>query len=942
MQFIDTIAQYLIQEEKGSFEDICLLVPGKRAGMYLHQSLMRKLQKPAWGPQIMTINELFLSLSKYQKADSLQLIYELFLVFRKIKKSNESFNNFYYWGEVMLNDFEDIDKYRVNASQIFSNIKNIKDIENLFDVLTEEQIQSIEKFWNHFNTSKISKQKEDFIAVWDILGEVYHSYQEHLQKKDLCYEGMAFREIASRADEMQINIPFKKVYCIGFNILNECEHALFRYLKKSGKGIFFWDYDPYYLTEGHEAGRFIRTNLSLYPPPEHADIYNNLSGYSPKKPKEIYCMGCLTNTSQVKLLPHILEKFGITKQKNFENTAIVLCDEKLLIPIMQSIPENIEYNITMGYPFEQTPLYSFLNTFFDLHKSIKIIKNKPCYYYKHVLSILSHQYIMPIERKSIEDIITNIHQNNRVYLHPEDIEGHPILNMIFKIPDNHMALLTQIRELIKLLYQHMGDIEKTSLDQEYLYMQYKQFNRFSIIANKINDLSPLDLSVLKQLFFQSMANLRIPFTGEPIKGIQIMGLLETRALDFDKVLILSANEGYLPKTTASPSFIPYNLRKGFSLQTIEYQDSIYAYYFYRLLQRTKETGITFSQESKSLGSNEQSRFLTQLKYDKRFSLITEQQSYTINPVFQKEISIQKDNAVMEKLLDFSRNRNLSASSLITYMGCPLQFFFRYIAKLEASEEVSEEIDPAETGSIIHKTIESLYKGYREVTKEDIKKIIANKKLMQSTVFHYYMEEHKIKDRENAVSGNNMLSLAIIENAVIQILEHDKNNSPFDIVSLEKEISFSRDILTESKYTSVNFKGYIDRIDVKDGIVRIIDYKSGKADLSFKEIEELFAEDNQKRKNAIFQLVFYTQAILDEFKGREIRPAVYSLKNLYDQSFDPFIKMNKKYLQIEDIMHVFNEELTKKLQSLFDAETPFYQTSVTENCSYCDYKAICNR
>jgi len=549
---------------------------------------------------------------------------------------------------------------------------------------------------------------------------------------------------------------------------------------------------------------------------------------------------------------------------------------------------------------------------------------------------------MPIERKSIEDIIINIHQNNRVYLHPEDIDGHPILNMIFKIPDNHMALLTQIRELIKLLYQHMGDIEKTSLDQEYLYMQYKQFNRFSIIANKINDLSPLDLSVLKQLFFQSMANLRIPFTGEPIKGIQIMGLLETRALDFDKVLILSANEGYLPKTTASPSFIPYNLRKGFSLQTIEYQDSIYAYYFYRLLQRTKETGITFSQESKSLGSNEQSRFLTQLKYDKRFSLITEQQSYTINPVFQKEISIQKDNAVMEKLLDFSRNRNLSASSLITYMGCPLQFFFRYIAKLEASEEVSEEIDPAETGSIIHKTIESLYKGYREVTKEDIKKIIANKKLMQSTVFHYYMEEHKIKDRENAVSGNNMLSLAIIENAVIQILEHDKNNSPFDIVSLEKEISFSRDILTESKYTSVNFKGYIDRIDVKDGIVRIIDYKSGKADLSFKEIEELFAEDNQKRKNAIFQLVFYTQAILDEFKGREIRPAVYSLKNLYDQSFDPFIKMNKKYLQIEDIMHVFNEELTKKLQSLFDAETPFYQTSVTENCSYCDYKAICNR
>lgn len=941
MQFIDTIAHHLIHQETDNLEDICLLVPGKRAGVYLHQSLMQQLDKPAWAPKIMTINELFLSLTDKEKADPLQLIYELFLVFRTIKKSNENFNQFYYWGEIMLNDFEDIDKYRVNASQLFSNIKDIKAIENHFDYLTTEQIRAIQQFWEHFNESKASQQKQDFIAIWDVLGSIYHTYRKSLQDRNLCYEGMAFREIADQADQQALTIPYRKVYCIGFNILNECEHALFKHLKHTEQGVFFWDYDPYYLKEVHEAGRFIQQNISRYPPPAHPDIYQHWKSPSPEKQKKIHSISCLTQVSQAKMIPHLLHQFQISQSSEYEKTAIILCDEKLLIPVIQSLPEGIDYNITMGFPFEQTPLYSFLQTFFELHRSTQQ-KQANQFYYKNALSILSHQYIMSVDKETCEAVTQYIHEHNLVYFDSSAIGDSPILQLIFKQPDHHIALLRQIQSLLKLLYKNQHTLQDSGMDQEYLYMQYKKMNRFISIAEKINALSPLDLSTLQQLFFTCMASLRIPFTGDPLQGMQIMGLLETRGLDFDNVLILSANEGHIPKTTTSPSFIPYNLRKGFNLQTIEYQDSIYAYYFYRLLQRSQHIGITYAAESKSLGSSEKSRFLTQLQYDPDSKLIHQQQTYDINPSIQQEIIQEKTAVVVAKLWEYIENQGISASALISYMNCPLQFFFHYLAGLRETEEVKEEIDAARTGTIIHETMEKLYADKHDFIREDLTAIIANKAHIQATIRKQYKHAYQIKEKDTQISGSNLLSLSIIENAVLQILLYDQGIAPFKMLSLEKEVRFTRMHTLQEKEIKISYKGIIDRIDIHKGILRVIDYKTGNASNSFKSLDQLFCSDNTKRKNAIFQLLFYTLPLAEEYPQEHILPAIYSLKELQKENFNPFIRQDKTLVSLSGIRASYYEWLDQTTQEIISPEIPFTQTDHEDNCVYCPYRIICNR
>jgi hypothetical protein len=954
--FLKAIAEKLYNTGSNDMVDYCLVFPNRRAGLYFNMYLAELAQKPVWSPVIYTISDLMVKLSGIQPGDEMSLIFELYHTYKRIKKSDEGFDSFFYWGEVMLADFDDIDKNLVNTADLFQNLADIKEIENTFDYLTEDQINAIRSFWLSFNPGKYSDHQQEFISTWSILDTIYSEYKKGLAERKTGYEGMIYRQVADMLSENNAGLKFNKFIFIGFNALNRSEEKLFSFLKSMQKAEFYWDYDNYYISDkANEAGFFLRSNLKNYP---HSAIDCSFSQLT-SRDKKIEIISAPSNVSQAKIIYNLLSDLGCNNCGP-EHTVVVLPDESLLMPVLYSIPPEVGgINITMGYPLKHSSAFSLVENLAELHKSAKQGQDgKQLFYHRNVLSVLNHPLVSDASHEASRKIAGEITLQNKIYISVEEFYNIDVLSEIFVKINDFNTFTGYLLKLLHFFFGRTGMNEGGSnsmIQQEFIYNVYLSVKRLQVLLDEwdINPGFETCLKLLKKILFP----LRIPFTGEPLAGLQVMGILETRAIDFDNVIILSMNEGIFPSTAHQPSFIPHNLRRGFGMTTTEHRDAMSAYYFYRLVQRAKNVYLVYNTQSEGIKTGEMSRFLYQLKYEPAFRINEKNLNFQISFDTVNEIIINKNPEIIKKLesLTGSQDNNayLSPTAINTWIDCSLKFYFQYIAGITEYEQIREEIDPPVFGNILHKTLNSIYSVItsKKITTTVLERLLKNVAYIEDRLLDAFNTEffsNRIKSKD-LLAGRNILIFEVLRKYLIRIIEMDKSLAPFEIDELEKKFVISLNTGNNGKTRHVNIGGRIDRIDKIQNTYRIIDYKTGNADTRFPDVASLFDNALDNRNKAALQSLMYAMILSRNYKSViPVVPGLYILKELYRPGFDYRLEYKsdgKYYAALKDYMILaseFENHLVNTLNDIFSNNTSFRQTTNIYLCRYCMYRSICGK
>ncbi len=932
--FLQLLAKDIIEKYGNNFGQLTILFPNKRAGLFLAEELSKRIERPVWMPEILTLTEYIEKHTGLKKADPLKLIIKLYKSYIKVSGSTEKFEDFYFWGNMLLGDFDDIDKYLADAKDLFSNLIALKELELSFPYLTEEQLNAIRKFWSSFNPEKYSREQQEFLKVWDKLYDTYQDFRTNLLQEQICYEGMNERYFCEHITEYT---PAGPLLIAGFNALNACEKQIFTHYRDAGCAFFYWDYDLYYTANEHqEAGHYLRENLKNFPNEPGIEYFNNFLYNG----KNIEYISVPSATGQAKLLPRLTEHL---KENNPRDTAIVLCDEQLLIPVMHSIPDYIrKINITMGYPARNTSIAALISLICELKNYAKYEKNETYYYYKPVIALLNHKLIKDLCPEDIHKITNYIRQKNIIYVTGKSLQFHPLTQAIFSSDEENIPVYL-LKILNLLIHTHTS---AEPIEKEFIFSVYTQ------IQNLQNTFQEEEIEPEKKLYMQIVnkviSNITVPFSGEPLEGLQLMGLMETRMLDFKHVILLSANEGVLPKTTLPSSFIPYNLRVGFRLPTPEHQDALFAYYFYRLLQRARNIKILYTSGIKGMNGGEMSRFLYQIKYESGLSVQENNFQYQISTQKNKEITIPKTEDILNILQVYQQSgeKALSPSALNIYLECPLKFYFKYIAKIEEKEEITEELDHRLLGNIFHECSQSLYATIPtgEITTEAIEQLLQNTTLIDKHIRNSYLKVYDARISRLLDSGSNELILNIVKKYIREMLQYDKKICPFRMIAMENRFYVPISIETDGNIQTVYVGGYIDRIDQTAEGVRVIDYKTGADTTTFKSIASVFESANPTRNKAAFQTMLYC-LMYDYIQPGEhaLIPGIYSTKLLFGKNYDYHLKCDKE--SIRNCRHYeqeYHEHLKTLLESLFSPTVPFVQTCNNKKCRNCSYAGICRK
>lgn len=948
--FLQAVAAYIYDNYKTTTSDLCVVFPNRRAGLFFNRYYSKLIDKPVWAPPIKTIADLMRDLSGLQLADSLTLTFNLYKIYHREKVTQETFDAFYYWGEMLLNDFDDIDKNLVDAAQLFQNLADIKEIDNQFS-LPEEQLQIIREFWTNISIKESSPLKNDFMTIWENLFRIYTDFKESLRLQKIGYEGMMCRDVIDQiAENGNLKTKNQKYIFVGFNALNECEKSLFRYLKGEGKAEFFWDYDDYYIDNTwHEAGRFIRENRIQFPQPP-----GNFSHSSLTKPKNISIISVPSDVGQAKMIASLLESTGGVQGK-INETAIILADEQLLIPVLSSLPESInEVNVTLGYPLKLTPVYSFSDSVLNMQRNIrKSAGGEIRFFHQDVKVLLNHPYTQSICPDEAAAILQYIIQNNRVFVTAEELNTHEFIREIFRFCTTSYEFLEYILNLgakvARILPVDDNQSAKSGFDREYWFTFLTALNRLADIIRK--EMITMEMPTLIRILRKLTGNLSIPFRGEPLAGLQVMGMLETRVIDFTNIILLSANEGMLPKSEAALSFIPYNLRRGFGLPTIEHQDAIFAYYFYRLIQRAERVTLLYN-SSGGNRSGEMSRFLYQLKYEKAFQVSEKSMNFRVTLSNEEDITIVKDERVMKELYQYtveSGKQYLTPTALTSYLECTLRFYFRYIAHIKKQDTITEDIEGSMFGRLLHTSMELLYSPYLGQTLEikDFEKLLASENTIEQCVLKAFAVEFFKKENDRPdLHGKSIVVKEVLIKYIRRILEVDKKFAPITLMEFEKSFQTGIAVPTPGVSINVSIGGKIDRVDKTDHHFRVIDYKTGKVDHGFNSIEQLFEINGKKQNKEVMQILLYAYVLGSDlsYKVLPVLPGIYGLRDIFKHDFDERIHRFKNEL-IENFTQVENEYvvgLQELLAGMFNPELPFTKVTDKKKCEYCDYKGICHR
>ena len=953
--FLQLVAHDLYTKIGNDLSRTVLVFPNKRANLFFNEYLAEESDQPIWSPAAMSISDLLQKLSVQKVGDPIRLVCELYKVFKEETESRETLDDFYFWGELLISDFDDVDKNMVDADKLFSNLQDLKNLMDDYEFLDEEQEEAIRQFFQNFSIERRTELKEKFISLWDKLGIIYHRYREKLAELGIAYEGMLYRNVIEQLDTDRLK--YDKYVFVGFNVLNKVEKEFFQKLQKAGKAMFYWDYDLFYTQRisKHEAGEFIKRNLIDFPnelPESYFDIF--------RKPKKIRYISASTENAQARFLPEWVKatQTHTTQIVSEKENAIVLCNEALLLPVLHSIPQDVQnVNITMGFPLAQTPVYSFINAAMELQTN-GYRPDTGRFTYEAVSKILKHPYTRQLSDHATR-LERELTKTNRFYPLPSELKKDGFLTILFTPQSNIRELCDYLLRLIKsisILYRKEGEYDDifNQLYRESIFQSHLKINRlYSLIES--GELS-VRTDTLKRLITKVLTASNIPFHGEPAIGLQIMGVLETRNLDFRNLIMLSLNEGQLPKAGGESSFIPYNLRKAFGMTTIEHKNAVYAYYFYRLIQRAENITLLYNTSSDGLNRGEESRFMLQL-VEGPHEITREYLEAGQSPQNTLEIQIEKTPEILRRLYrayDTAQPESviLSPSALNTYLDCRLRFYYRYVAGLKTPDEVSAEIDSALFGTIFHLSAQLAYTDLtangKMIQREDLERLLRDEIKLQGYVDQAFKQElFKVALEEKPeYNGVQLINSKVIVSYLKQLLRNDLQYTPFEMVAMEKKVSEKITIQTALGPLTLRLGGTIDRMDAKEGTLRIVDYKTGGSPKIPANIEQLFTP-SETRPNYIFQTFLYA-AIMSRKQPLMVAPALLYIHRAASESYSPVIEMGeprKPKIPVNNFAFFedeFRERLQALLEEIFDEKELFTQTEDMKKCAYCDFKVICKR
>ncbi len=986
--FLQLVAQDLYNKIGNDLSHTAVVFPNKRAGLFFNEFLAAQNDHPLWSPAYISISELFLQLSSLKPGDPIRLICELYKVFREETHSEESLDDFYFWGELLISDFDDVDKNLVDADRLFSNLQDLRNIMDDYDFLNPEQEEAIQQFFQNFSIEKRTVFKEKFISLWDKLGNIYHHYRNNLAELGIAYEGMMYRNVMEQLEPEKLE--YDRYVFVGFNVLNRVETRFFEFLRNAGKALFYWDYDIFYTRlpreqqppYTHEAGEFILRNLKLFPNELPETCFDVL-----RQPKTVRYISAPTENAQARYLPEwvhsVMKADGsqsnnaltgtlTNNKKNISNkvedranlskekeNAVVLCNEALLLPVLHSIPQEVQnVNITMGFPLAQTPVYSFISALMEL-QTTGYQSDNGRYTYEAVLSVLKHPYTRQLSTSATE-LEEQLVKDNRFYPLPSELKKDSFLSKLFTPQSDISTLCVYLTDLLRevaILYRQEKEVDDifNQLYRESLFKAYTTTNRlFSLIQN--GELK-VQAETFKRLLTRILATSNIPFHGEPAIGMQIMGVLETRNLDFRNLIILSLNEGQLPKSGGDSSFIPYNLRKAFGMTTIEHKNAVYAYYFYRLIQRAENVTLLYNTATDGLNRGEMSRFMLQYLIESPHTITREYLEAGQSPQSNREIIVPKTTEMIREIYntyDLSRHPKayLSPSALNTYLDCRLKFYYNYVAGLKLPEEVSAEIDSALFGTIFHRSAQLAYQYLiatnEEIRKEDLEYLLHNDIKLEDFVDKAFKEcfFHVPVTEKPEYNGTQLINAKVISSYLRQLLRNDLQYAPFRMIAMEKQVAEVLEIETSVGKLQMQIGGTIDRMDCKEDTIRIVDYKTGGSPQTPRNIEQLFTPA-EERPNYIFQTFLYALIICRK-QNLKVAPSLLYIHRAASESYSPIIEMGEPRqpkIPINNFAFYeeeFREKLQKLLHEIFDDKIPFTQTKEKKKCEYCDYRKLCKR
>lgn len=961
--FLEHVAHDIINKCGTNLSRVAVVFPNKRAALFMNEYLARYAKKPIWSPAYITISELFRRHSRYEAGDSIKLICDLHKAFVECTRLDESLDHFYGWGQLLLADFDDLDKNMADAEKVFCNLKDIHALDDI-SYLDNEQRKMLKEFFANFTDTQESVLKKRFLNLWVHFNEIYNEYNSKLREQGILYEGALYRDVVVQKN---IDFEYDKYVFVGFNLLQKVEQKLFARLKDMGKAMFYWDFDKYYMPNGtysqaSVAGHYIASYLSLFPNEldnNSVELYMNMD-----RDKRITFISSSTENAQARYASSWVR--ANDRYKDGKKTAIVMCDETILTPLMHSLPPEAEkVNITTGYPLSITPVSSLVSALFDLHTA-GVCDSGRRYRAAQAAKVLMHPYTNIISGKA-SDVYNVIKSRHMQYPDHEclTLDGSDMgLSLIFPLMKHEVKkqeekltnLINGIAEAIKYLGIN-GHKHNDALFQESVFRMFTILNRMSSLAHN-GDLT-VSVTTLRSLIRQVVGATSIPFHGEPIVGMQVMGVLETRNLDFDHLLLLSCNEGNIPKGINDSSFIPYSIRKAHGLTTIDNKVAIYSYYFHRLLQRASDITIMYNNATENGNTGEMSRFMLQLMVDSKLpithaSLVPKNYAQTVVPG-----NIAKDAEVLHKL---GSMKSISPSAINKYMRCQLAFFYQFIADIKEPDATDDTVDNRMFGNIFHKSAQIIYNDIMShgdiVGCEQIDQYLANESLLAAVVDKAFDEELFKSDSghtRHTLNGLQLINREVIMQYLRQLLRFDRKHAPFSIVALEKPAYTSISIDTGNGCTrEINIGGIIDRIDMEsadDGNgrrVRVVDYKTGHQPTSqIKSIEEIFDSANISKKHSDYFLQAILYSLIVSESGRynpgheKVSPALLFVKQTVSTDYNPILSIDGD--NIDDVIEyksLFMSKLKDVVSEIFDPGTAFVPTVDKKQCANCTYRELC--
>lgn len=978
--FLKIVAKDMLEKYGTDMSDIAVVFPNKRASLFLNNYLAQLAHKPIWTPTYITISDLFRRHSDLKVADPIKSICDLHKTFVKCTGIDETLDHFYGWGQLLLADFDDVDKNMVDAKQLFANLSDIHELDDV-SYLTDYQKEMIRKFFSNFSDDHNSELKKRFLQLWCHFYDIYTEFNQRMTEQGLAYEGALYRSVVSNES---IEFRHKKYLFVGFNMMQVVELNLLNRLKKQGKAAFYWDYDQYYMDGNNEAGHYIRQYLPYYPN-ELADypqqeIYNNMT-----KNKDITYISAPTENIQARYVNSWLKENG--RYKMGRNVAIVLSDESLLQSVIHSLPQEVgSINITIGYPLQQTPFYSLIQQLIQL-QGIGHPKQGDTYRLHYVLIALRHPYTRYISEKYTE-LLAKLDEQKRFYPSREflSLDGDEGLTLLFRNLEEATAsqdeynrkLITYLLDVLRTIGTHAKELNGP-LFHESLYRTYTLLNRLQdlIIAGDLQ----VDIITLERLIQQLIQTTSIPFHGEPAEGIQVMGVLETRNLDFDHILVLSCNEGKLPKGVNDSSFIPYSLRKAYGLTTVENKVAIFAYYFHSMLQRAHDITLTYNNATEDGQSGEMSRFMLQMMVESQHSIRRKTLVAGQKPLRPAYSDAQKTDEVMAVLDNI---KMITPTFLNTYQRCQKQFYYKYVKGLLEPDEIDEdEVDNKIFGNIFHRAAELFY--YTFASKDDIATDDQGKqRLIRPIVITADNLDHALKDtslvyrlvdqafREELFkvsssdyhpkyNGLQLINKEVIASYLRQLITIDRRQAPFTIIGMEIVVSTTLGVATARGQKLFRIGGFIDRLDSVAASgnpsalgnlaerIRVIDYKTGRSRTSHpKDIEEVFSTQPLaigKHNDYYLQAILYSLIVKNDRRynpaQEPVSPGLLFIQNAGADDYDPTLKLGKELLtDVAPLEAEFTDHLRSLLADIYDPALPLKPTEDKKRCVFCPYAALC--